>query len=91
LGVTVNGFVFAGLAAAEVTLTDTEKELGVVALDLGAGTSSFCVYVDGALEYSGFLPIGARHITQDLALGCRISLASAEKLNYIYLILKKKN
>jgi len=80
LGVTVDGFVFAGLAVAEVTLTDTEKELGVVALDLGAGTSSFCVYVDGALEYSGFLPIGARHITQDLALGCRISLASAEKI-----------
>ena len=80
LGVSVDGFVFSGLAASEVTLTDTEKELGVAALDIGAGTSSFCVYVDGALEYSGSLPIGARHITQDIALGCRISIDSAEKL-----------
>ncbi|MBD3250563.1 MAG: cell division protein FtsA [Candidatus Pacebacteria bacterium] len=80
LGVTVEGFVFSGLAASQVTLTETEKELGVVALDIGAGTSSFCVYVDGALEYSGSLPIGARHITQDIAVGCRISLDNAEKL-----------
>jgi cell division protein FtsA len=84
LGVTVDGFVFSGLAAAEVTLTETERELGVACLDIGAGTSSFCVFVEGALEYSGALPVGARHITQDLALGCRISLDSAEKLK-VYL------
>ncbi len=80
LGVVVDGFVFSGLAASQVSLTETEKELGVVAFDIGAGTSSFCCYVDGALEYSGSLPIGARHITQDIAMGCRISLESAEKL-----------
>ncbi len=80
LGVKVDGFVFSGLAAAEVTLTETEKELGVVAFDIGAGTSSFCVYTEGVLEYSGALPLGARHITQDIAVGCRISLESAEKI-----------
>jgi cell division protein FtsA len=80
LGVKVDGFVFSGLAAAEATLTETEKELGVVAFDIGAGTSSFCVYTEGVLEYSGALPIGARHITQDIAVGCRISLESAEKI-----------
>lgn len=80
LGINVDGFVFAGLAAAEVTLTETEKELGVVAFDIGAGTSSFCVYADGALKFSGSLPIGARHLTQDIALGCRISLDAAEKV-----------
>ena len=57
LGVTVDDFVFSGLAASQVTLTETEKELGVVTLDVGAGSSSFCVYVDGALEYSGSLPL----------------------------------
>ncbi len=80
LGVKVDGFVFSGLAAAQVTLTETEKELGVIALDIGAGSSSVCVYVDGVLEYSGSLPLGARHITQDIALGSRISLESAEKI-----------
>ncbi len=90
LGVNVDGFVFSGLAAAEVVLTETEKELGVIALDIGAGSSSMCVYVDGVLEYSGSLPIGARHITQDIALGCRISLESAEKIKLALSDFKEK-
>lgn len=80
LGLQVDGFVFSGLAAANVTLSETEKELGVALIDIGAGTTSFCVYVEGALEFSGAIPIGARHVTQDIALGCRISLDNAEKI-----------
>ncbi|MBP7768531.1 cell division protein FtsA [Candidatus Woesebacteria bacterium] len=80
LGLTVSGFVFSGLAAAEVVLSDTEKELGVALVDIGAGSTSVCAYVDGALVYSASLPIGARHITQDIALGCRVSLDVAEKI-----------
>jgi cell division protein FtsA len=80
LGVQLDGFVFSGLAAAEVMLSETEKELGVVLVDIGAGSTSVCAYVEGALTYSGVLPIGARHITQDIALGCRMSLDGAEKL-----------
>lgn len=80
MGIRVEGFVFAGLASAEVTLSDTEKELGVVSIDIGAGSTALCAYVDGALAYSGTLPIGARHITQDIALGCRVSLDVAEKI-----------
>jgi len=80
LGLQLDGFVFSGLAAAEVMLSETEKELGVVLVDIGAGSTSVCAYVEGALQYSGVLPIGARHITQDIALGCRMSLDSAEKL-----------
>jgi len=80
VGIEINGFVFAGLASAESCLTETEKELGVVAVDIGAGSTSICVYVEGSLEYSATLPIGARHITQDIALGCRISLENAEKI-----------
>ncbi len=80
LGLELDGFVFAGLASAEVVLTETEKELGVVLVDIGAGSTSVCAYVEGALTYSGVLPIGARHITQDIALGCRLSLDAAEKI-----------
>lgn len=80
MGIQINGFVFAGLASSEVVLTETERELGVVCLDIGAGSTSMCVYVDGALSYSATLPVGARHITQDIALGCRVSLDSAEKI-----------
>lgn len=80
LGIHIDGFVFAGLASSESTVSETEKELGVAIVDIGAGTTTMSVYVDGSLEYSTALPIGARHITQDLALGCRISIESAEKI-----------
>ncbi len=80
LGLTVRGFVFSGISAAEVVLSETEKELGVALIDIGAGSTSVCAYVDGALVYSASLPIGARHITQDIALGCRVSIDVAEKV-----------
>lgn len=80
LGLEIDGFVFSGLAASEVVLSETEKELGVVVVDIGAGSTSICAYVENALTYSATLPIGARHITQDIALGCRVSLDSAEKI-----------
>jgi cell division protein FtsA len=61
-------------------LSDTEKELGVVLVDIGAGTTDIAIYVEGSISYSSVLPIGARHITNDLAIGLRISLESAEKI-----------
>lgn len=87
VGVDVDGFVFGGLAGGEAVLTETEKELGVVLVDIGGGTLDICIYVEGALSYSSVLPIGAKNITNDLAIGLRISLESAEKIK---LALNKK-
>lgn len=80
MGIEVDGFVFSGLAAAKATLSETEKELGIALVDIGAGTTAITVYVEGSLAYSGTLPVGARHLTQDIALGCRLSLEAAEKI-----------
>ena len=80
LGVKNDGFLFAGLASAESVLTDTEKELGVACVDIGGGKTDIALYVDGALSYSSSLPIGARHITNDIAVGTQVSLDSAEKI-----------
>jgi cell division protein FtsA len=80
LGVQNDGFLFAGLASSESVLTDTEKELGVACVDIGGGKTDIALYVDGALSYSTSLPIGARHITNDIAVGTRVSLDSAEKI-----------
>jgi len=88
VGIDVDGFVFSGLAASQAILTETEKELGVVLVDLGAGCMDICIFIDGALSYSSVLPIGARNITNDLAIGLRISLESAEKIK---LQLNQKN
>ncbi len=80
VGVNVVGFVFGGLASSTAVLTETEKELGVVLVDIGGGTTDICIFVEGALSYSTVIPIGARNITNDLAIGLRLSLESAEKI-----------
>ncbi len=80
VGVDVDSYVFSGLASSLAVLTDTEKELGVVCIDIGAGTTDISIYTDGSVSYSSTLAIGARHITNDLAIGLRISIESAEKI-----------
>ncbi len=80
IGVEVNSLVFSGLASAESILTPTEKELGVVLIDLGGGSTSLAVFVEGALSYSAVLPVGAKNVTNDLAIGLRVSLEAAEKI-----------
>jgi len=80
IGVEIDSLVFSGLASAEAVLTPTEKELGVVLVDLGGGSTSVAVFVEGALSYSSVLPVGAKNITNDLAIGLRVSLETAEKI-----------
>ena len=80
IGVEVDSLVFSGLASAGSVLTPTEKELGVILIDLGGGSASIAVFVDGALSYSSVLPVGAKNITNDLAIGLRVSLEAAEKI-----------
>lgn len=80
VGVNVDELVFSGIAASQVVLTDTEKELGVVLVDIGGETTDIVIFVDGAIAYSAVIPLGGRHITSDIAVGLRISLESAEKI-----------
>lgn len=80
LGIKNLGAIFSGLASAESVLTETEKELGVVLVDIGGGKTDICIYVDGSLASSLSIPVGARHITNDIAIGLRVSLESAEKI-----------
>lgn len=80
VGVDIEDLVYTGLASSEATLSDTEKELGCVLIDIGAGTTSIAAFVDGALTHSSTIPIGARNVTNDLAIGLRVSLDSAEAI-----------
>ncbi|MBI5356139.1 cell division protein FtsA [Candidatus Collierbacteria bacterium] len=80
LGIGVEGLVYSGLAASESVLTATEKELGVVLVDIGGGTTSIAIWVDGSLSHSAVLPIGAKNITNDLAIGMRLGLDVAEEV-----------
>lgn len=89
IGVNMAGNVFSGLASSESVLTDTEKELGVVLVDIGGGTTAIAVWIDGSLSHSAVLPIGAKNVTNDLAIGMRASLDVAEKVK-CYLGQKKR-
>lgn len=80
IGIEVEGLVFAGVASSEAVLSETEKELGVCLVDIGGGTTDICVYQEGSLAFSSVLPVGANNVTNDLAIGLRMSLESAEKI-----------
>lgn len=80
VGIDVSELVFSGIASSLSVLTDTEKELGVVLIDIGGETTDVVIFVDGSVAYSAVVPIGARHITSDMAVGLRVSLESAEKI-----------
>lgn len=80
VGIDIESTVFSALASSYSTLTSTEKELGCVLIDLGAGTTSIAAHTDSSLAYSGSLPVGARNITNDLAIGLRVTLDTAEKI-----------
>lgn len=90
VGCDISGLVFSGLAASEAVLSPTEKELGVVLVDIGGGTMSVAIYVEGALSYSSVLQVGAINVTKDLAAGLRVSLESAEKIKIFLAAAKTK-
>lgn len=90
VGIQIEDLVFSGLASAEAVVSPTEKELGCVLIDIGGGTTSIVAFCDGSISYSGVIPIGAKNITNDLAIGLRVSLETAEKIK-IALSEKKKD
>lgn len=83
VGVNIEELVFSGFASSEAVLTSTEKELGCVVVDIGGGTTSIAAFIDGALTYSGVTPIGSRNVTNDLAIGLRVSLDAAERIKIV--------
>src|SRR5436189_1690831 len=76
----VEDVVFGALASAQVVLTQHQKNLGALVVDIGGGTTDYILYVDGAIKQSGVLAIGGDHITNDISMGLRIPMARAEKL-----------
>ena len=66
------------IASAEAVLTQDEKELGVLLVDIGGGTSDIAIFKEGAIVHTGVLAIGGNHITNDIAVGLRTPQNEAE-------------
>jgi len=80
IGLKIEDEVFCGWASSISVLTETEKELGVILLDMGGGTTTINTFIDDAITYSGSVPLGGVNVTSDLAIGLRVSLEDAEKI-----------
>ena len=79
-GLEIEGIVFSPLAASKAFLNKKQKEMGVVLIDMGASSTSMIVYEEGSLVHSKVIPIGSNHITNDIAIGLKISLEAAERI-----------
>lgn len=80
----VNGFVVEALAAAEIALTQEEKDMGVILIDIGGGITNISVIKSNKLIYFDSIPVGGDHISNDISIGLRVSYNEAEKLKREY-------
>ena len=83
-GLTVQDVVLEPIASAEAVLFPDEKELGVVLIDIGGGTTDMALFRDGAIWHTAIIPLGGDHITNDVAVGLRTPMADAEDLKKRY-------
>ena len=83
-GLQIDGLVLSPLAAAEAVLDSKQKDLGVALINIGATTTSLAVYEEGTLLHTAILPLGAEHITSDIAIGLRCPINLAERIKVEY-------
>ncbi|HZK40167.1 MAG TPA: cell division protein FtsA [Atribacterota bacterium] len=83
-GLDIEEVIFGTLASSNAVLSGAEKDLGVLLVDIGAGTTEITIFVEGGLAYSAVLPVGGNQITNDLAVGLRTSIEEAEKIKINY-------
>jgi cell division protein FtsA len=79
-GIEIDELVLAPLATSEVLLTEEDRELGVVLLDIGGDTTDVAVFQDGSISHCATIPMGARSVTSDLGLVLRVTPEAAESL-----------
>src|ERR1700680_2899431 len=78
------GIVFEPLASAAATLLPEEKQVGVVLLDIGGGTTDIAVFAEGGVLHSATIPVGGNILTNDIALGLKTAFAEAETIKRTY-------
>ena len=76
----VRELVLSSLASGFMVTTAEERQNGVLAIDIGGGTTDYVLYRDGVAHTTGVIPIGGAHLTNDLSIGLRLTEPQAEKL-----------
>ena len=83
-GIAVDELVLEQLAAAEAVLTQDEREMGVLLMDIGAGTTDYAVFLEGNVVHTNVLPVGAGHFTSDISVVLRTPMEDAERIKKRY-------
>ena len=77
-GVSVDRFILNPLASGDAVLTPEEREMGVVVIDIGGGTTDLAIFIEGTVWHTAVIPVGGDLITNDLTYGLNVSFDVAE-------------
>jgi cell division protein FtsA len=80
-GVEISELVLTSLAAGNTVLSDTEKDMGVVLVDIGKGTTDIAIFIEGTVWYTRSLTLGGDYVTNDIAIGLRLPPEAADRIN----------
>lgn len=83
-GLKVDGLISEGLAAGECVLLPDEKDMGVILIDIGGGTTEVSVFKNGKLLRNTCIPVGGDHITNDLSIALKMTYAESERIKRQY-------
>ena len=84
VGLQVSDIVLEPIASAEAVLSPEEKELGVVLVDIGGGTTDITLFHSGSIKHTAVIPLGGDNLTNDIAHGLRTPKSSAEEIKRRY-------
>ena len=88
-GLEVHDLILQPLASSLAVLTEDEKELGVVLVDIGGGTTDIAIFSEGAIRHTAVIPIAGDQITNDIAMALRTPTPDAEDIKMQYGIAKQ--
>ncbi len=83
-GLDIEDLVLFIIATSDIVVTKRQKELGVMVVNLGGSTTGMAVFEEGELIHTSIIPVGSQNITNDIAIGLRVSVDVAEKVKIEY-------
>lgn len=83
-GLELDDMVLQPLASAEAVMTQEERDLGGVLVDIGGGTTDVAIFLDGSVWHTAVLPVGGNNVSNDIAICLRTPLSHAEELKIAY-------